>query len=323
MITGDMTVLVGDLGGTHTRLAIAAARGGEIHLQAKASFLNREAGDLEEIIRRFLASNAAPLDVCLAIAGPIEGPIARLTNLDWCIDTDRLERAFGFRSVTLINDFEAVARGIDHVPRSARVVLQANTPLSRAPRLAVGPGTGFGVAQSIWSGDRYLPLSSEGGHIGFAPVDAEQSALLDFLRAKYGRVSVERILSGPGIIDLHAFCALAAGRPARSDWQPADISAAALNAGDPLAKQALRLFTRILGQTVGDLALVALARGGVFIAGGIPGKILTMLGNQDFLDGFTAKGRFGDWTKKLPVWVLTDPDIGLRGAAEAGLTARC
>ena len=317
--------LVGDLGGTHTRLAIAELSQGSITLTAKAIYLNRDAVSLEALIQDFLDTHQVqtiPSHACLAIAGPVEGPRARLTNLDWQLDSGLLQQTFGFRYATLINDFVAVAQGIDQVPPEAKVFLQARSALPHTPRLVLGPGTGLGVAQCLWTENRYRPLASEGGHIAFAPMDDEQASLLAYLRAKQERVSVERILSGPGIADLYAFQLAAAGCPDQADRSPAEISRAALAGTDPQASQALRLFARILGQTAGDLALVSLARGGVFIAGGIPAKILPVLEREDFLVGFTRKGRFSDWVEQVPVCILTDPDLGLRGAAVACFEAQ-
>jgi glucokinase len=169
-------------------------------------------------------------------------------------------------------------------------------------------------------------LASEGGHIGFAPINPEQDRLLAFLRTLYGRVSVERILSGPGLLDLYRFSLLeldqtdpgllAAAQPA------AAISQAGLDRKDAAAMQSLRLFASIYGQTAGDWALACQASGGIFLAGGIAPKLLSALTNGDFLAGFTNKGRYRDWMQQIPVSVVLDPDIGLKGAAVAAVQSR-
>lgn len=310
------TVLCADIGGSNTRLALAEPRPAGLDLIARQSYANTEADGLAELLRRFLSGNAAPTAACLAVAGPTDGTRVKLTNLAWAIDAGHLSDEFGF-PIRLINDFEAVAWGLDTLDAAQLVTLQAGQPLPHAPRLALGPGTGLGVAHSVWLGDRYGPLPGEGGHVAFAPADIEQVTLLDFLQAKFGRVSAERILSGPGIADLYAFCRTASGRPVKRQREAAEVTRAALDGGDPVAGRAMRLFVRILGQTAGDLALITGARGGVYLAGGIPPRILPLLEEGEFLAGFRGKGRFSEAMRSVPVHVVADPDIGLKGAALA------
>lgn len=313
-------ILVGDIGGSNTRLAMAEPGGQSVVLRHRQQYGNRDAASLAELIRGHGSGMPAPERACLAVAGPTDGRSASLTNLAWRIDADALGQEFGFL-VQLINDFEAVAWGVDALCQEDRVTLQAGVPGADAPRLALGPGTGLGVAVSVAQAGVYRPVAGEGGHIGFAPTDAEQAALLRFLQAKYGRTSVERILSGPGISDLFAYCRAASGRPVKRERTPAEVTDAALTGSDPIAVWAMRLFCRILGQTAGDLALVAGARAGVYVAGGIPPRILPLLATGEFLAGFRDKGRFTAWVESVPVHVVTDPDIGLKGAALAAMPA--
>lgn len=307
-------ILVGDIGGSHTRLALAEVGAGTVTLSQRGRYDNAAAVSLAALIERHLAGAATPTTACLAVAGPTDGRTVTLTNLDWHIDAETLTTHFAcpFR---LVNDFAAAARGLEAVAPADLVALQAGTPVVNAPRLTLGPGTGLGVAIAVTDTAGHRPLPGEGGHIGFAPVDAEQVALLHFLQAAYGRVSVERILSGPGIADLFAYCRAASGRPVKRARTPAEVTEAALAGSDPIAAWAMRLFCRILGQTAGDLALVAGARAGVYLAGGIPPRILPLLADGEFLQGFAAKGRFTDWMASLPVHVVADPDVGLKGAA--------
>lgn len=309
-------ILCGDIGGSNTRLALAVPSPSGLQLSARQHYANRDSGSLAQLIRSYLATAGKPDTACLAVAGPTDGTRVRLTNLDWEIDADGLSHEFGF-PVRLVNDFEAVAWGLDAITPKHLVTLQTGGALPRAPRLALGPGTGLGVAYSIWQGRQYAPLPGEGGHIAFAPCNDEQATLLGFLDKKYSRVSVERILSGPGLSDLYAFCRMATGRPVKRQRTPAEVSQAALEHSDPIAGYALKLFCRILGQTAGDLALVTGARGGVYLAGGIPPRILPLLLGGEFLAGFHAKGRFSEAMQAIPVHVVTDPDIGLKGAALA------
>lgn len=309
-------ILVGDIGGSNTRLALAETHGDTVVLSHRQHYANTDAGSLAELIHRFLADTPGPGRACLAVAGPTDGRSVSLTNLDWRIAADDLEREFGL-PVRLINDFESVAWGLDALTTDNRVMLQAGMAKPGSPRLAMGPGTGLGVALSIASRTGYRPLPGEGGHVGFAATDEEQASLLRFMQERHGRVSVERILSGPGIADLFAFCRAASGRPVKRERSPAEVTRAALDGSDPIAAWAMRLFCRILGQTAGDLALVAGARGGVYLAGGIPPRILPLLNDGEFMAGFRAKGRFSGWMESVPVAVVSDPDIGLKGAALA------
>lgn len=309
-------VLCGDIGGTHTRLALARFEATNISLDHRLQYSNAESSSFEGVLQRYLADKPKPNRACLAVAGPTDGRSARLTNLAWQFDTEVLSRRFGF-PFRLVNDFEAVGWGLDALSPDSCKALQPAPGEARAPRLVLGPGTGLGVALSVWSGQGYRPVPGEGGHIGFAPTDDEQIALLRFLRARHGRASAERILSGTGIADLYRFCRAASGDSNTEERNPAEITRGALEGSDPLASRAMRLFSRILGQTAGDLALAGGARGGVYIAGGIPPRILPLLEDGEMLRGFRDKGRFKSWIEKVPLTVVTDPDIGLKGAALA------
>jgi glucokinase len=308
-------VLVGDIGGTHCRLALATVEGQRVHLSRQAYLKNSEADGLSALVRKFLGDADTPRLACLAVAGPTDGQSVRFTNLDWHIDAGSLQAEFGFERASLINDFLAVGYGLDAVDTADLATLQAGRRQARAPRIAIGAGTGLGVAQSIWDGAAYQALASEGGHMAFAPLDDEQASLLRFLQPDYGRVSVERLLSGSGIVNLYRFCRAASGRPLKRAREPAEITAAALEGSDPTAVWAMRLFSRIYGQTAGDLALIAQASGGVYLAGGIPPKVLPFLEGEEFLAGFRGKGRFSDWTGTVPVQVVLDKDVGMKGAA--------
>ncbi|TCJ15350.1 glucokinase [Parasulfuritortus cantonensis] len=309
-------ILVADIGGSNTRLALADVSPDGVTLHDRTAYANAEATSLGDLLARYLADRPRPERACLAVAGPTDGRTVALTNLDWRIDADALAGEFGL-PCRLVNDFEAVAWGLAALTPDGLASLQDGRADAGAPRLALGPGTGLGVALGIGAGAGYRALPGEGGHIGFAPTNAEQTSLLRHMQALYGRVSVERILSGSGIADLFAFCRAGSGRPVKRARTPAEVTDAALAGSDPIAAWAMRLFCRILGQTAGDLALVAGARAGVYIAGGIPPRILPLLQDGEFLAGLRDKGRFSDWTAGLPVHVVTDPDVGLKGAALA------
>ncbi len=319
-----MKILAGDIGGTHTRLALARLDGRQVRVERVERVLNAGRTGIEALLADFLARSGPVEASCLAVAGPTDGQSAQFTNLPWKIEAAALSRRFGvpFR---LINDFAAVGWGLNTLEAADVAILQAGTAVPGAPRLALGAGTGLGVslcvAQDGQHGDLYRPLASEGGHIGFAPTDAEQDRLLASLRQEHGRVSIERLLSGPGLVSLYRFCLTEAGRAGAAWTDTADaargISQAGLARSDPEATRALRLFARIYGQAAGDLALLARAAGGVFLAGGIAPQILTVLQEGEFLAGLRTKGRFSEWMEQLPVRVVLDPDIGLKGAALA------
>jgi len=312
-------ILVGDIGGTHTRLAIASVHSGRVHLSRQATFQNSSASGLSSLMEGFLRGHDRPSRTCLAVAGPTDGGTVSFTNLDWQIDSAALQSEFGFSDARLVNDFLAVGFGLDALEAADLACLQSGAPQAQACRLALGAGSGLGVVQSVWTTTGYRPLASEGGHIAFAPGDDEQASLWRFLRDEYGRVSVERILSGPGISALYRFCRAASGRPLQRERAPAEVSAAALEGRDPTATWAMKLFARIYGQTAGDLALVAQAQGGVYLAGGIAPRILPLLQDAAFLEGFRNKGRFSGWMQTVPVQVILDRDVGLKGAALAAL----
>ncbi len=322
-----MKILAGDIGGTHSRLALTRLDGARVHIEKVERVLNAGRAGVDALLADFLAALADRGDrvdaCCLAVAGPTDGLSAQFTNLPWRIEAAALSERFGL-PFRLVNDFAAVGWGLnalrEDVGAGELATLQPGMPLASAPRVALGAGTGLGVSLCVARGALHQPLDSEGGHIGFAPTDAAQDRLLAFLREEHGRVSVERLLSGPGLVSLYRFCLREAGRPEVGLDAPdaaAAISAAGLAASNAEAVRALRLFARIYGQVAGDLALLARAAGGVFLAGGIAPQLPGLLRSGEFIAGFRAKGRFSEWMESVPVKVVLDPDVGLKGAALA------
>jgi glucokinase len=319
-----MSILVGDIGGTHCRLAMAQVAGGRVILEHIQRYQNAEYDSLGAILTNYLVAHASPSSTCLAVAGPTDGRSVHFTNLDWRIDANALERELGLEQVHLVNDFSAVGWGLNALGTDDLHPLQAGQPDAQGVKAAVGAGTGLGVSIGIWRNGLHLPLPTEGGHMGFAPLDTEQDRLLCFMRDLYGRVSVERLISGPGIVDLYRFCAQETrvdSTPLLANPIPAQaISQAGMRGDNGAATRAMLLFARIYGQVAGDVALLTRAQGGIYLAGGIAPQILPLLAGPEFLAGFHAKGRFSDWTRSVPVAVILDPDIGLRGAALAANT---
>ncbi len=316
-----MNLLVGDIGGTHTRLAIAEVGiGGKLRISPVKRFLNQAHTNLTVTLRNYLATQKRLTRASLAVAGPTDDQSCNLTNLGWKIDAPQLGAELGLR-LSLLNDFAAVGWGVGALTPENVHTLQTGTPHAGAARVVLGAGTGLGVALCAPQGKIWRPLPGEGGHIAFAPLDGEQDALLAFLRTEHrGRVSIERILSGPGILSLYRFqCTRLNQTPALQD--SAAISTAALGRSDTAAETALQLFTRIYAQVAGDLALAGGARCGVYLAGGIAPQILPFLRTPAFLEAFLAKGRFTDWMHSVPLHIVLDPDIGLKGAALAACDA--
>ena len=306
-----MRVLAGDIGSTKTLLQIVTREKGYCHSSHTARFDSRAWSNFIPIVEEFLRTAPPPVPevACFAVAGPVEGSRAQLTNLPWePLDAFRLARHFGLHRVRLINDFSAVGYGIEGLSETEWVTLQAGQARLRAPRALLGAGTGLGQGIAVWVNDRYEPLDTEGGHVDFAPVDEEQDRLLQFLRIRYDHVSYERLLSGAGLMDIYQFFCGAI-------HEASAISAAALAGSDPIAVHALRLFARIYGQQAGNLALTCLARGGVYLAGGIAQYILPFLQDGAFLHAFRSKGRMEPVLREIPVHVILNPRVGLLGAA--------
>jgi glucokinase len=319
-MTGKI-VLAGDVGGTKTLLLLARHSDAGMEKLVEKRYASAEHGSMEDMLEDFLGMlDGYPKtdSLCLAVAGPVENGKAKLTNLPWSVDAEAIRGATGFNRVTIVNDFAAVAIGLDVLRDDDMVILQAGREEEESgTRLVLGAGTGLGVAYVLQDG-RVMP--TEGGHIGFAPVDEDQIELLHFLMGKYGRVSAERALSGRGITEIYRFLQAHKGHegspPLATEDSAAGISAAALSGGDKTAIQALQLFSSVYGAVAGDLALAGLATGGVYVAGGIASKILPFLQDGGFIRAFNNKGRFAGWTERVRVAVVTNTDAGLLGAAK-------
>jgi len=317
-----MTVLAGDVGGTKTFLALAHMASGRLIIEREARFATGDYSVLTPMIQAFLAG-AAPAAACFGIASPVTGRRVKLTNREFWIDADEIARDCGIASVRLINDFAAIGYGLDALVASDLETLQAGAAKPHAPRALIGAGTGLGVAILIWQDTHYEVLSSEGGHVDFAPVGEMQAALLRFLSTSHEHVSYERILSGAGLEAIFEYLCTTQSpsvelQEAFKQGDPAAaISAFGLDRRDPVAERALDLFCRIYGQQAGNLALTVLAEGGIYIAGGIAPKIIAKLEDGNFMQAFRAKGRYQAWLTQLPVHVVMNPKVGLLGAALA------
>lgn len=302
-------ILVGDIGGTNVRLALAKA--GTTDPIEERHYATADFPDFPSVLAAYLAATGAHIGAgCLAVAGPIsdDGRSAKLTNLPWMLDADALAARFRLGHLVLANDFAAAAMGVTVAPAESIVPLQDGEPLDAAPKLVIGAGTGLGMAILIAEGNGWRVLPGEGGHVGFAPLDEDQDRVLQALRAEHGRVTVERIVSGPGLAAIHRILFDTA-------LDPAEITRKAMIDADQAALDSLDVFLLAYGAFAGDMAMAAMARGGVYLAGGIATKLLPIMPASPFLPGFNAKAEHAGLVRRMPVAVVTDPALGLRGAA--------
>jgi glucokinase len=318
-MAGLVRGLVGDIGGTNARFALAeVGADGSIRLDEPLILPAADYSLGREAVRAFLSklkpAERPPLAV-LAAAGPVTGGAVRFTNNEhWRFEEEDLRSAFGFAGVRLINDFTAEALAIDHLEAAdIRQIGPAGTPAPRATAAVLGPGTGFGAAALVDDGANRAVLTSEAGHAGFAPSDDDELEILRRLMVTHGRTSIERVLSGPGLLSLYRTLARMRGEPAPLD-HPDAVSRAGL-AGEPLARAVLDRFCGILGAVAGDLALTTGARRGVYISGGIAPAIISLLESSAFRARFEAKGRMSDYVKAIPTYVVTAPYAAMVGAA--------
>lgn len=309
--------LVADLGGTNVRFALVDPdRPGELVQPQK--FSSKDAPGIVEVARTYLQSTGGkPSRAVIAVAGPVTDGSIHLTNLRWKFSESEVAEALGMERVLLINDFEALALSVPHLTANDLMTIgpePARTPAARETVAIVGPGTGFGVGGCVREGERIIPLVTEGGHADFAPWDDVDIEVLRFLRRRFGRVSTERILSGPGLVNLYEALAAAEGR-AYEKLTPLDITARAKADASSFCAMVFGRFCAILGSVAGDIALVLGARGGVLIAGGILPATADLFAASAFRERFEAKGRFQGYMKDIPTRLIVQGRAGLIGAA--------
>ncbi|MCP4698113.1 MAG: glucokinase [Gammaproteobacteria bacterium] len=326
-----MKVLAGDVGGTKTLLSIAECTG-HCEIVYEHRFISTDYPGLAPMLTDFLQAAGGSADkslasACFAVAGPITnaypGQQVHVTNLPWVLESKQLAAFLGIKAVRLVNDFQSIGYGIEEaLEQNGFISLQTGRQQAGGTRAFIGAGTGLGGGIMVWDQDHYTVLPSEEGHTGFAPEDAEQRALLDYLSQRQERVSYDDILSGPGLLRIYNFLRDTSTMPtsvkleeAIKNGDPAAaISRFGLSGEDRLADQALDLFVRIYGAQAGNLALTCLAVGGVFIAGGIAPKIISRLTNGLFIQAFRAKGPMERLLKTMPVSVINNERVGLLGA---------
>ncbi|MDP8963847.1 MAG: glucokinase [Cyanobacteriota bacterium] len=337
-------LLAGDIGGTKTILRLveeptALSR----HTLYEALYPSRDFPDLVPIVQRFLSTAAQQLGIepkpekaCFAIAGPVINDTSVLTNLNWFLEARRLEKELAIARIRLINDFAAVGYGILGLETTDLHTLQEVTPQPDAPIAVLGAGTGLGEGFLIQQPGGYQVFASEGGHTDFAPRTGLEFQLLQYLLEKYDiqRISVERVVSGQGIVAIYQFLRdrqiapesaeigqvirtweQETGRSEKSVDPAATIAQAALEKRDRLSEQTLQMFVDAYGAEAGNLALKLLPYGGLYVAGGIAAKILPLIKEGQFLRAFGQKGRVSSLLERVPVHVILNPQVGLIGAA--------
>ena len=308
---------VADIGGTHARFAKARVDPcGQVSLGDVLKLRTADHANLGEAWAAFVTwSGEAPSHAAIAVAGPIDADPLKLTNSAWTISRSTLEADLGVESALLLNDFAAVGHAVAALsPAHFRPVCgPARGFADREVIAVIGPGTGLGVAHVLREGESSQVIAGEGGHAAFAPVDANEDALLHALRQRFGRVSLERLVSGPGLMTIFQAQAAIKGRSA-AEVTEAALWERALSGTDSGAVEALSQLCRAFGSTAGDIALIQGATA-VVLAGGIGLRLAEHLPTSDFAARFAAKGRFADHMDRIPVRVLTHPEPGLYGAA--------
>jgi glucokinase len=322
-------ILAGDVGGTKTNVALLETDGLKVGaVRAQRKFPSAGYDSLERILREFLAGEGQPqlTHACFGVAGPVMDGRVDATNLKWDVSAAALTDALGI-SVSIINDLEATAYGIETLAPHQLHTLNEGTPQPSGNRALIAAGTGLGMAGIVWHEGRYHPVPSEGGHMDFAPRTHLEIDLLNHLlkNEEYGgHVSYERVLSGPGLFNVYKFLrdvkfaeepGWLAAEIAENTDSAATISAAALSHKSDLAVKALDLFVHIYGSMAGNLALLMIATGGCYIGGGIAPKIIEKLKDGSFFEAFTAKGRFQEMLAAMPVHIILDDKTALYGAA--------
>jgi glucokinase len=326
-----MLILAGDVGGTTTRLAYFDGDAGGLTILAEGHYQSKEYSSLLEIVRRFAAQHRLTAErACLGVAGPVLEGRVRTPNLPWHIESVELAEVLGLSHVQLINDLEANTYGIAALKRDDFFTLNEGKPDPTGTIAVVSPGTGLGESFAYWDGAGHRPLPSEAGHADFAARNELESELLLYLQGKHGRVSYERVLSGPGLLDIYRFlrdkryfpelpeisAAMNQGDP------PAVITRAALDQSCPMCSKALDIFVSVYGAESGNAALRFLATGGVYLGGGIPPHIIERLKGPAFMVAFTAKGRLSSLVQSIPVHLILNERTALLGAGRAAFLFR-
>lgn len=309
--------LIADIGGTNARFALLI--GGRV--SAIEVLKTADYDDIGAAVGAYLdraapdgAAPPAPTAAAFAVASPVTGDHIELTNRDWSFSVPALKQALGLGALRVINDFAAVALAVPRLAPGEVEPIGGGAAVAGAPIAVIGPGTGLGVAALVGGDGKAAPLSTEGGHVTLAAADPREDAVIAHLRARFGHVSAERCLSGPGLVNLHRALAALAGDEV-AELSPADITDRARAGADALCVEAVAMFCAMLGTVAGNLALSLGALGGVYIAGGIVPRLGPVFANSDFRARFEAKGRFSDYNAAIPTFLITAETPAFTGLA--------
>ncbi|MDH3442307.1 MAG: glucokinase [Deltaproteobacteria bacterium] len=318
-------VLAGDIGGTKTNLALFSVRGDKLHSESSRSFQSKRYSGLTPVVQEFISDNRHTVDAaCFGIAGPVVDGKVKTPNLPWLVDSGELCHALKLDTVTLLNDLEAAAYGILSLENDEFYSLNEGVMRHSGNKALIAAGTGLGQAILYDDGRRFRPLASEGGHGDFAPRNELEIEVLRYLIGRFGHVSYERVVSGPGLFNTYRFLKESRGmeeprwlaeRIANGDDPSAEVTKAALANEAEICVRALDLFVSLYGAEAGNLALRAKSVRGLYIGGGIAPKILDKLKDGTFMRAFVDKGRYADFNAAIPVHVVLNPQAPLRGAA--------
>jgi len=304
--------LIADVGGTNIRIALLDGQA-QHHLEC---FKCDDFDSLEAVVSQYLSNKneVTVADACFGIAGPVHGEIFTMTNLGWTFSVASLKDAIGFNNVHFINDYTAISMSIPQLKDDDLSTLYAADGEPDAPRIICGPGTGLGVAQLIKVDGYYECISGEGGHAEFAPNSLRQLNVLAALMAKFEHVSVERLLSGQGIVNIYQALALT-DKIDPQQFDASQISQRFIKKSDALCVETMELFCDVLAQYLGNMVITSGAFGGVYIAGGIMPRIFQHIDKERFINSYSRKGRFKDYVLRAPIYLITQAQPGLIGAS--------
>lgn len=307
--------LVADIGGTNARFALATPDG---YIEAERILSGADYPDLVQAAAAYLRDAPAPRPrrAAVAVATPVTGDWIQFTNNSWSFSTEAARQALGLERLLILNDFTALARAVPLLSPEERRAVGGGTAVAEMPIGLIGPGTGLGVSGLVWSGNHWVPLETEGGHVTFTATDEREWAVSRIIQQRFGHVSPERLLSGPGLVNLYTALAELEGWLAE-DLAPAAITDRALAGSCRHCVEVVEMFCGMLGTAAGNLAITLGARGGVYIGGGIVPQLGDFFDRSAFRSRFEAKGRFSDYLAAIPTWVITAVNPALRGAAAA------
>jgi glucokinase len=325
-------ILAGEIGASHIRLGAFQTEGNRLQLVVQKGYDANEYSGLAEILAQFVRSECIPVHhASFGVAGPVRNGRSKISNLPWIIDSRELAKQLRLNSVGLLNDLQAIAYGIDALESNDFVTLSEGSEDAEGNRAVISARTGLGMAGLYWDGFRHHPFACEGGHADFAPRDEMQTELLAYLQKKYGRISCERVLSGPGIKNIYEFLR-DTHKAEEPEWlrdqinaahdAPALISQLAIEGKAHICEWALTIFISVFGAETGNCALRYMTTGGIFVGGSIAAKIIEKIKEPLFMQAFLDKGRMETLLQDMPVKIILNDDCGLIGAARYTLVQK-